>query len=242
MRESRFIELLNLYVDHQLTKDDATELQAEIARDPVRRRTYHQYCRIQKACTELFEQERHLAPSSRLLSTSLSEADAKIQAGGRAPFSFAHVFYPVGVAAAACLAFGIMWRHQAPSHFPSSHPSEDVAVVIPAPKTSAQPAAGAEFVRLPVGPAARPSLYSVFATKPSTTSAISEDANTLADNSNPDALVSVSWMRNLDLAPLPNLNDRLTLKPSAPLLENRGLRVQRLNDATAENAAFQFRR
>ena len=61
MNDSRFIELLNLYVDQQITAAEATELEAELQENAERRRTYHQYCRKQKACTQLFEQERQAA-------------------------------------------------------------------------------------------------------------------------------------------------------------------------------------
>jgi anti-sigma factor RsiW len=50
MKESRYIELLNLYVDHRLTPEEAAELETEVQRNPARRKVYLQYCRIQKAC------------------------------------------------------------------------------------------------------------------------------------------------------------------------------------------------
>ena len=75
MKESRFIELLNLYVDQQLSPVEAAELEAEISKNPVRRRTYQQYCRMQKACNRLFEEERAQAPGSVTLSKALSDAD-----------------------------------------------------------------------------------------------------------------------------------------------------------------------
>jgi len=64
MKESRYIELLNLYVDHQLTAEEAVELEAEVQRSPERRKTYLQYCRMQKACGLLFEADRTLAPKT----------------------------------------------------------------------------------------------------------------------------------------------------------------------------------
>lgn len=78
MKESRFIELLNLYVDHELSAAEAAELEAEITANPARRRTYQQYCRMQKACTQLFETAREEAPASPLLQRSLEAADEKI--------------------------------------------------------------------------------------------------------------------------------------------------------------------
>ncbi len=80
MNDSRFIELLNLYVDHQLTPAEAAELEAELARNPTRRRTHQQYCRMQKACISLLETERAHAPLPPKLARALADADRKITA------------------------------------------------------------------------------------------------------------------------------------------------------------------
>lgn len=53
MNDSEFIELLNLYLDHEITPADAARLEAEVRNDPERRRTYLEYCRMQKACAIL---------------------------------------------------------------------------------------------------------------------------------------------------------------------------------------------
>ena len=74
MKESRFIELINLYIDRQIGPEEAAELESEIARSPAHRRTYLQYCRMHRACTLLFENFR--APASPL-AQALSEAEEK---------------------------------------------------------------------------------------------------------------------------------------------------------------------
>jgi hypothetical protein len=56
MNDREFIELLNLYVDREISPQDALRLDAEVAGDPQRRKVYDQYCRIQKACTMLSEE------------------------------------------------------------------------------------------------------------------------------------------------------------------------------------------
>ncbi|HNC23849.1 MAG TPA: hypothetical protein PLU52_06555 [Opitutaceae bacterium] len=53
MKESKFIELLNLYVDHEITSEEAALLEAEVRSNPERRRVYRQYCQMQKACSQL---------------------------------------------------------------------------------------------------------------------------------------------------------------------------------------------
>ncbi len=53
MNKSRFIELLNLYLDNELSAEEADELLHETRRDPRRYELYLQYCRIHKACSSL---------------------------------------------------------------------------------------------------------------------------------------------------------------------------------------------
>lgn len=63
MKESKFIELLNLYIDHQISPEDAAVLEEQILQSPARRRTYNQYCRMQRACTLVLDQFN--APAGR---------------------------------------------------------------------------------------------------------------------------------------------------------------------------------
>ena len=93
MKDSKFIELLNLYLDQQIEPAEAALLEEEIARHPARRQTYQQYCRMHRACTLMFEQaqpesEQHVILghrvllASRLASGSVGErADAPAMAG-----------------------------------------------------------------------------------------------------------------------------------------------------------------
>jgi hypothetical protein len=62
MKESTFIELLNLYLDHEISARDAERLESEIQQNPDRRRIYRQYCRMQKACAVLGEKFRTQVP------------------------------------------------------------------------------------------------------------------------------------------------------------------------------------
>ena len=56
MNDREFIELLNLYVDHEISPQDALRLEAEVMSRPDRREIYNQYCKMQKACSMLSEQ------------------------------------------------------------------------------------------------------------------------------------------------------------------------------------------
>lgn len=49
MSEREFLELLNLYLDREITPADADRLEREIRSDAGRHRTYLQYCRMQQA-------------------------------------------------------------------------------------------------------------------------------------------------------------------------------------------------
>src|SRR5471032_2854782 len=53
MNDREFIELLNLYLDREISAVDALRLESEVVADPKRREVYDQYCRMQKACTML---------------------------------------------------------------------------------------------------------------------------------------------------------------------------------------------
>ena len=53
MKDSEFIELLNLYLDHEISAADSARLEAEVQTNPARRKIYEQYCRMQKPCKVL---------------------------------------------------------------------------------------------------------------------------------------------------------------------------------------------
>jgi hypothetical protein len=57
MNDREFIQLLNLYVDREISASDALRLESEVVANPKRREVYDQYCRMQKACTMLCEEE-----------------------------------------------------------------------------------------------------------------------------------------------------------------------------------------
>ena len=73
MKESRFVELLNLYVDHELTQGEAAELEAELQRNPARRVRLKEYRALQRGCEVLFEADRSLAPRTAEVVRALRE-------------------------------------------------------------------------------------------------------------------------------------------------------------------------
>ena len=88
---SRFIELLNLYVDREITPAEAAELEAEVQANEQRRRVYNQYCRIDRACTVVLAQGGKV-PAPKL-AAAIADADRKVEAfpeqtGGRSRLVF----------------------------------------------------------------------------------------------------------------------------------------------------------
>jgi anti-sigma factor RsiW len=133
MKDTRFIELVNLYVDRQISADETAELEAEIQASPRRRQVYHQYCHMHRATRLVYESFR---------------AHADQPAGGAAqPGSIAYfaqrrqrvrrTFWlstAGGVAAAACVALYVTRAQIGPA---PSLPAPAVAVALAPPKLAA---------------------------------------------------------------------------------------------------------
>lgn len=100
MKDSKFIELLNLYIDHQISPADAALLESEIQQKPERRRIYREYCQMQKACMTLAENFRPEV-----------SADDKLIEMAPSPRRIAMITYAMGIAAAAaCVALVVVNR------------------------------------------------------------------------------------------------------------------------------------
>ena len=95
MKESEFIELLNLYVDHEISAEDSARLEAEVAKSPARRKTYREYCMMHRACDVLAAHYRD--PSTETLSFMVEREPAPRWGWGAG-------LVTGGLLAAACLA------------------------------------------------------------------------------------------------------------------------------------------
>jgi hypothetical protein len=115
MKDTKFTELLNLYLDHQISEHEAAQLEAEVRRSPERLRLYRQYCRMQKACTLLAENARVTAPE---------QAGTGRQPGRR---RLANVYALASLAAAACVALVVVIRTDRAVDGPSTAPEVVVA-------------------------------------------------------------------------------------------------------------------
>ena len=102
MKDHRFIELVNLYIDRQISAAETADLEAEIQANPRRRAIYHQYCQINRAATLVYESFRTDAPGQENVLAKGKATIARIQHSGHQPR--ARWAYYAGGLAAACVA------------------------------------------------------------------------------------------------------------------------------------------
>ena len=104
MKENRFIELINLYVDRQISPAETAELEAEIQTSPRHRKIYQQYCHMHHATKLVYETFRANAEQP--------VGDASRSGGSVAQFEHSRqrtqrtrwLYSAAGLAAAACFA------------------------------------------------------------------------------------------------------------------------------------------
>lgn len=102
MKDHRFFELVNLYIDRQITAAETAELEGEIQGNPRRRAEYKQYCQIHRASTLVYESFRAQAPQQSVAPSSAQGSIAQFETGRRHR-RFRWSYYAGGLAAAACL-------------------------------------------------------------------------------------------------------------------------------------------
>ncbi len=107
MNDPEFLELLNLYLDHEISPADAAKLEAEVQRSPARRDIYQEYCRMQKACSMLASDfvEQTTAGDTRNISGFIPDR----------PRWWSSSYAAAGlVTMAACVAFLLVTRRAEP--------------------------------------------------------------------------------------------------------------------------------
>ena len=218
MKDTEFIELLNLYLDAEISPADASRLEAEVQRNPERYRVYQQYCRMQKACTLLAADFTSDVPAAVALKSAPQRASAL------------NLYAIAGVmAAAACVAFVFVYRTPAPVPATGSQPSV-TATVAPAPVAPEAARTIAQTVTVPMHRTEfKPVLITKLLTQnPSTMEAFQD--------------VRFDWIDKMQLStmsrePVESLrfDPRPTLKPSTRFGPGS------IQDAP-ERAAFQFQR
>jgi hypothetical protein len=155
MKDHRFIELVNLYIDRQITTAETAELESEIQGNPRRRAVYRQYCQMHRATNLVYDSFRAQANGQAALESTARGTIAQFenrQRGRRHRW----VSYAGGLAAAACIAFVLVRNHSQPapdSSLAQTAKPQPVTVAATVQPT-VQPAALAnEPVRLKIGPA-----------------------------------------------------------------------------------------
>jgi|GEM_PF-798058 len=120
--DKKFIELLNLYLDHEISTEEVRVLEAEIRREPARRELYRQYCAMHKGCLELAST---FAPKPESEAESLAPIAASEIARSRSAALTASregLGWPTWVGglglAAACGAMGFFVFSHKPQHAP----------------------------------------------------------------------------------------------------------------------------
>lgn len=155
MNDARFKQLLNLYLDHELTSDQASELESEVLRNPARRQLYRDYCRLQRGCGLLFERTCSTAPASFALARALNDAERKVAGTGGIDRG-AWWGYASAATVAACVAF-VVFRSDgpglgAPSMQAESDGSGQAIAAAPSRNEVAHPANTLASVVAPVAP------------------------------------------------------------------------------------------
>ncbi|HTQ31515.1 MAG TPA: hypothetical protein VMI53_09925 [Opitutaceae bacterium] len=178
MKESRFIELLNLYIDQQISPAEAAELEVEIARSPAHHRTYLQYCRMHRACVMLFENFQ-VPPAP--LAQALDQAEGKVTTFPARRFRVTRAAGVAGLAvAAACIAFVVV-----------NQTSPVAQVRVPAESF---------HVAVADAPARAPEFHTVF-----TARKLAPADNRLAVDT---PRMAFDWMNQIELSPMAPVSDR----------------------------------
>ncbi len=244
MNDTRFIELLNLYLDHQLAPQEAAELEAEVMRNPARRRTYDQYCRLQRGCCMLGERERSAAPASQAFARSLRDVERKIASPRRSTWQPAYAGFFAVSAMAACVAVVIIVNRSpsrdagaaAPELIAKSEPQvlrpeATETMMVAASRSTATPAAATStaFELQPV----------LAATSGFGVARNSREAEIAA--ADPEAL---EWMKRVEQLPLQQIvvDDQAFESRATLHQDNRVFRSRHAIQGTAEFTAFQFQR
>jgi anti-sigma factor RsiW len=209
MKDSEFIELLNLYLDHEISASDAARLETEVLNNPARRTVYQDYCRMQKACKLLaqdFVEESTPAPRNVVAFE-----------GGRRSSRVGWIATGTFAAAAACLAVVLTVKREAPVTAPNAVVREE-SVKIPTEKLATNSSERSLPSSVTVPAPAHDEGHFV----PVTALALGTNGNTTPErfvsSADPTA-PQFAWMNTVQLAPVQraSLDEfRATARPNSP--------------------------
>lgn len=247
MKDAEFIELLNLYLDHEISGPDAARLEAEVQRDPARRRIYQDYCRMQKACRMLaedFHREPVAVPSPKVIDFN---AARRRTGTGKA--------YLTGAFAAVAASVAIVLVVQSRQTSSGAAAAAPVVLSNPAPQINA---AAPQLAARPVAASAttRAVNLTMRAESRGGLQPIAGSRFLLGANATPELVersainpvaAEFAWIDRVQLQPIPQrlLNSELRLEqhPAGLKTEPRSYNHrQQPVDATVEMTAFRFQR
>lgn len=226
MKDQRFIELLNLYIDRQISTAETAELEAEIQQDPKRQKVYRQYCKIHTATKVVYGSFRAGAEQPAGVATD-RPATIELFESRRRRSHWA--YYAGGLAAAACLA--VVFMRQSPS---SATAPENLAAA-PQAGASVIAASPAPVVPAPaaVAPEATPAAPAVRSATPSPD--YSAMLTAMREQDEERALATAARVQSL-------FNDDLFEAQRGPVgTDLRTVRPRQAN-SQAEFTGFQFQR
>lgn len=113
MNDQRFIELVNLYIDREITAAETAELEIEIQSNSRRRAIYQQYCKLNRATSLVYESFRAQA-AEPAKAVAVKSTIAKFEVAKRQRRG-AWAYYAGGLAAAACVAFAVVQFNRNPT-------------------------------------------------------------------------------------------------------------------------------
>lgn len=233
MKDNRFIELVNLYIDRQISAAEAADLEAEIQANPRRRAIYRQYCQMHRASTLVYESFRVDAPEQAEAGQAKGKIDpfARQARQRRSPW-----MYYAGGLAAACVAL-VFVRLNEPSTAGGNAPVAMRKATPPAAVVAARPSTPADTFGAPAeSPAAL----------------VSEQANRLVGEQDYTALVAAIRQQEqrafvngqIQSNRLPSLFEDGVFEAPQGFVPNsqQSFRSKRTAGQQAEFTAFQFQR
>jgi hypothetical protein len=244
MKESKFVELLNLYIDQEISPSEAELLEEEIQRDPARRRVYLQYCRMHRASAVLFESFRsENVPAGGTLAEAARAATDKIVAFPTlSPRRTSRWVYAAGlVAAAACVAFVFVRRSAVDLTRPADRTQLTQNVTAPVRSVVAQPAAVAATTYVPAAaPMTRREFTPVIVAHSFATPEMTPNEAALLSTNR----ATLDWIQQIRLSPVQNLALENLVFDTQPTLQQdqRTYRSTLPVQGIAEKASFEFQR
>lgn len=246
MNDSEFLELLNLYLDHEISAADAARLEDEVQSSAARRQTYLEYCRMQKACTLLAKD------------FATEPAEKKVIAFEPQRSSWASGAYAFGglAVAAACVALvlvnrsadGVKINQSTNSGSVAAAQAAAVAPVAAETPVQVQPVAekipASAIARTVTVPVRNTDMRPIFAAAPLVQTVTNSDASALIAAAPQNAQAQFEWMKSMQLAPMQAMPaQELRLDPRSPLQPaGRTYTTGRPMQGEVQMSAFRFQK